>query len=401
MSSRYLVINVQNALVFILFSYALVVSLFIDAASRNYLVLFAALLGGLLFLPLKLSLHPQSFWAIKLFLIMVMQSFFVSGVSDLESVALTFVYALGYFAISGLLQHVQDKKDFIQNVMRKIIYAFAILSIVQMVASFIGLPIPNLILSKGLWSYNSFAFEPSHVGRVVGISMLCYLLLARLPTSLNGPEFAPRNDLKIWGAFLTTMFLSGSSLAAVAVLTVVVFSRSISWSAVICTLSILFWPVVFWIDFEPLQRMVVLISNLKSLDVDQILDAEQSGGIRIAAAIIYLEDASANDLGFWFGYGKDGLARFLQYRIAGLGDTVGAGFMPGFAIVYGTLITVVFVWIFALSQVNRTTVPLIAFWVIFFFSSAWNTQVFWYCLIVIQISYAASCEDAFSLKRAR
>ena len=149
-------------------------------------------------------------------------------------------------------------------------------------------------------------------------------------TSLNDSEVAHRTDQKVWVAFLATRLLSRSALAAVAVLIAFFFSRSIAWVAVIITLNILFWPIVSLVDFEPLQRASVLVSSIGSLDVDQVLRADHSGGIRIAAALIYLEDVSANEFGFWFGYGTEGLAQFLQYRIAGLGDTVAAGFMPVF-----------------------------------------------------------------------
>ena len=125
MTSRCLLLTAQNALVFILFSYTLVVSAFIGAESRNYLVLF----GGLLLFLFKFSLDRQILWAFSLLLIMTMQSLFVDGIEKLGSVALTCVYALGYFALSHLLQCIQHKKDCVQNMMRKILYTFAILSV--------------------------------------------------------------------------------------------------------------------------------------------------------------------------------------------------------------------------------------------------------------------------------
>jgi len=42
--------------------------------------------------------------------------------------------------------------------------------------------------------------------------------------------------------------------------------------------------------------------------------------------------------------------------------------------------------------------PLIAFWLIFFTSSALNTQVFWYALIIIKVAWAASRDFTHPVK---
>jgi hypothetical protein len=385
MTSNGFVLNSRHFLVFILGSYAVVVSLFLDAGLRNYQVLFAALVGGLLFFPLRLTLHRQAFSAFLVFSMMTMQSLFIGGAGQLGSVALTFVFALGYFAIAGLLGRVDDKRTFIMKVMRWIIYAFAMVSVIQLATSLTGLPVPNQLASKGIWSYNSLAYEPSHLGRIVGISMLCYLVLSRLP---GEPErLKVRRKLAI--AFFSTMILSGSSLAAIAILLVYGLSRSVFWLVLLATVSVLMWPMFLLIEFEPLQRSVLLASNLGSLDLDQVLAADHSGGLRVAPLLIYLTDFSVADAGFWFGYGAEGLKYFFQGRIPGIDeDAILAGFLPGFIIVYGAPLFALFIWVFVWRQANRTTLPLIVFWAIFMTNSAWNTQVFWYGLIVIYVAWA-------------
>ena len=385
-------------LVFILLSYAIVISLFVDAGLRNYLVLFAAMLGGLLFAVFGLTLQRQAFWVIVVFSIMGIRTLFEGGVRDLGSVALTFVYSIGYFAIAGLLERVQDKQMFVQNMMRFIIYAFAILSVIQMVTSFAGLPIPNVMATKGLWSYNSLAYEPSQLGRVVGVTMLCYLMIASLPVLAGYQSDTPQTLRKVLMAFVITMLLSGSSLAAVAIIVVFLLSRSLAWVIALVTLASLFWPMVIFIDYEPLKRASLLFSNLGSLNVDALAGADHSGALRIIPAVIYLNDLAPTELGFWFGYGNDGLTRFFLGRIPSLRETVTVGFVPGFFVIYGAISAALFIWAFALSLSNRTTAPLIGFWLIFISTTAWNIQVFWYGLIVIQMTYAASRENAERLR---
>lgn len=385
-----MILKPRDFLVFMILSYAVVVSGFIDAAQRNYLVLFAATLGGLLVIVLNLPLRLQAFLAFIMFLVMALRNIFLGGIGELGSVALTFVYASGYFAIGSLLERVHAKRAFVQSMIRKVIYAFAVVSAIQMVASLAGVPIPNLIESKGLWSYNSLAYEPSQLGRIVGISMLCYLMLERLPDSPAHSPDTRKTCARVMASFISTMILSGSALAAIAILFVFVLSRSPVWIAFIAAVSILVWPAILVIDLEPVNRAALLISNLGSLDLDQVLEADHSGGMRAAPLLVYLEDFAAAEFGFWFGYGSDGLPRFLLNRIPGLGDQIATGFVPGFSIVYGVITTLLFVWIFAFYHMSRTTWPLIVFWLMFFTSSAWNTQVFWYGLIVIQIAATAS-----------
>ena len=392
MRSRPIALNLRYLLVLILVSYAVVVSAFIDAGLRNYLVLFAAVLGGALLLRLRLPMQRQPLWAFVLFAVMAASGLAVGGMKDLGSVALTLIYSLGYFAVASLLEKVKDKRAFIKGVMRGIIYAYAAVSVGQMVASLAGLPVPNLIASKGLWSYNSLAFEPSQLGRVVGISMLCYLILDRFPALSEHPRETQKTRKKVIFCFLTTMLLSGSALAAIAIIAVFIFSRSFMSAFLIGIAVILFWPMVQLIDYDPLNRAAILISSLGDMNIDEMFRVESSGAVRIAPLLVYLESASLTDFRLWTGYGFDGLEHLFLGVFPGMGDIVSAGFVPGFSVVYGILITIIFINIFIIIRINNFTIPLIVFWIIFIATSSWNTQVFWYGLIVIHVTWAASRE---------
>jgi hypothetical protein len=398
MMKRTLYLSVNHLLVFILLSYAVTLSIFIDEGLRNYLVLFAAGLGGVMLLAFRIPLSRQFFLALLLFAAMALRSLWLDAGSNIASVALTFLYGLGLLAIVAMLDRVGDKRELIQSVLRWLIYAYAAVSVIQMVFSLSGLPVPNQIASKGLWSYNSLAFEPSQLGRVVGISMLCYLILVRLPVPPGVAAESPRSSLKVLIAFLVTMFLSGSTTAAVAIFAVYLFSRSIGWAVIIVVASFLVWPLLLVTDFDSIKRAVLLISSLRFLDVEQVLQAEHSGGLRVAPLLVYIRDSSMAEAGFWFGYGQNGLDRFFYGMIKGLGDKIAAGFLPGFTVVYGAILMAAFIWLFTIRQLNRTTAPLISFWLVFFVNSAWNTQVFWYGLIVIQVAWAVSRDNARRLR---
>lgn len=377
---------------FIFTSYAIVLSSFINIEYRNYLVLFAAMAGGSLFIFLRLPLQRQALWAFPLFTIMAIRSLISDGTNDLGSVGLTSIYALGCFAIVSLLTRIKNKRVFVKTIIRRIIYAFALVSTIQMVTYFFGLPIPNLIESKGLFSYNSLSFEPSQLGRIIGISMLCYLILDRIPSISENQQKLYKSKQKVIFAFLLTILLSGSATAIFAIPVVYLLSRSFFLGIFIGIFCIVIWPLLQMIEYDPVRRTVLLLSNFSSLNMNQILNADHSGGLRIAPMLVYLDSASPTEFGFWFGYGSDGLKRFFLGNIPGLGDSLAAGFLPGFIVVHGFMISAFFIYIFVIMKLNRTTVPIFLFWAIFFTNTAWNTQIFWYGLIIIQITWAVSRE---------
>ncbi|MDE0952781.1 MAG: hypothetical protein OSA45_16065 [Halioglobus sp.] len=396
--NRSLVLKSRHVLIFMFTSYAVVFSLFIDAEARNYLVLFSGTVGGLCLIATGLKVQRHIIFALLLISSMAVQALVIGNDRGLLSVGLTAVYACGYFAIAALFARIQDQRAFLQNMAGWLITAFAILSVIQMVASLASLPVPNLILSKGLWSYNSLSMEPSHVGRVIGMTMLTYLVLMREPFRLENIIYIPKKQLKILAAFLTTMLLSGSALAAFAIVMVFALSRSLIWVIIVAVSVFLLWPLLELTNFVQTNRVMLLLPSFLSLDLDAIIATDSSGGSRFVPAVIYLQESMPSEIGFWMGYGRDELARFFLGRIPGFGDTVAAGFVPGFFVVYGVILATLFFGVFVLRFLSQTTAPLIVFWLIFISSSAWNTQIFWYGLILVQMTWAASSQDQALLK---
>ena len=388
-----------NVLTFIIVAYAVVISLFVDDFMRNYLVIFAGIFGGAAILGFRLPITRQLRLWMVLLVLMAASTLRVDPIGQLASPALTAVYAAGYFAIGGLLERVPDKREYIQGLLLKIIVAFAIVSVLQMATSFVGLPILNKMSTKGLWSYNSLAMEPSQLGRVVGITMLGYLIAVRPTGRPDSLWSVLRRERIVFLAFFVTMILSGSALAMMAVAAVLLLSRSLAWGGFILVIAIFVWPIAQSIDYEPLQRAVSLMSSVDRLDVKTLAAADGSGASRIIPTLIYLQDANPGDPAFWFGYGVSGLEMFVSGRIPGFGDKIAAGFLPGYLIVYGAILAAAFFWIFIFRHTNNSTAPLILFWLFFISSSAFNTQVLWYGLIVIRIIYSLHRETVCHARR--
>ena len=386
---------------FVVLAYAIVLAPLIDAGLRNYLVLFAAALGGLCIIIYELPLQRQVWWVTGLALYMVASVSLAGNLGDLWSVGLTLLYITGYLAAGGLLSIARDKRQVVERVLRWVIYAFAAISVLQMLTSLVGLPVPNLIQSKGLWSYNSLAMEPSQVGRVVGITFLAFLIVRARPDEPEPVKSLLTTNRWPWCAFLATMLLSGSALAFAAIIAALVLSRSFGVAVVWSLSALALVPIMIAVDFAPLQRSLLLLTNFSFANPYAMMEVEGSGASRILPALIYLGEASVGDVGFWLGYGSEGISRFFLARIPGFGDIVAAGFLPGFAVIYGVVGFSLFMWTFLFRFIGRETLPIIIFWLVFFSTSAVNTQVIWYGLILIWAVHLvrAGADDARTFSR--
>ncbi len=381
-------ISTKTLFLFIVVSYAIVLAPFLDAGLRNYLVLAAAFVGFVSLFVFGGQGARSLLWTVVLISYMSLVALFTSPTRELASVALTLLYAMGYLAAASFATRPWFDAEFAAKLLGRIVIAFAIVSVIQFVASFSGLPVPNVISSRGVWNYNSLAIEPSHLGRGIGITMLAYLILVRRMPVSGRPYAISGAHAWVLVAFFTTMLLSGSALATLAIPMVFLFGWKPRWVVPLVLIGFLFWPLLLALDYQPLQRALLLLTNLDTLDTAKLVEADASGAARVTPMLVYILEADLGDLGFWFGYGSAGSARFFIERISGIADFGGSvGFFPGFMATYGVAGFLLFLWTFAIRLWNSATLPVFAFWFLFFSSVAWNTQLLWYGLIVLNIVY--------------
>ena len=126
----------RQTAVFILFSYGVTLSFFIDEGNRNYLVLLAAGLGGLMFLTFRLVLERQFLLAMILFAVMALRSLYLDGVVTPFGGA-DLLYALGLLAIVALLEQSQEEDADSESTALADL-CLAILSVIQMMFSLQG-----------------------------------------------------------------------------------------------------------------------------------------------------------------------------------------------------------------------------------------------------------------------
>lgn len=391
----------NTVLLTVLFVYATALSPFLDDAFRNKLVIAVSILA-FPFLFLRQSRAGRDILLVALAMLYPLLITLLTGtMRDVQTLSYTALFATGYLAVAGALKNRHVTLEGVEAFLATLIKLYAVVSVAQLVASMTGLPVPNQLATKGLWSYNSLATEPSYVARVVSLTMLAYLIIGRTRARPEGLIAMIRSRKWVFLAFGVSVFLSGSALALVAAPVAILLSLSTAWTIPISVSLMVFWPTLFLIDSEPLQRLLVFFGALPSMDLSELTQADSSGAIRVAPLLIYGDQLDIGSLGFWFGEGISSLTRYFEGRIPGLENGIMVGFIPGYTVAFGVLGTSLFLWVFVIRFFNASTAPAIIMLGIFYTLVGWNTQVFWYGLMILRVVYHASKVRSWPRKSRR
>ena len=372
----------------LIFVFATALAIFIGSDQRNYLVIAFAALS----LPLVVFLRRKLGQELILVLVALLPQFLVvvaTGESGyMTTIMYTTLLSMAYLALAEGLRSGYVNREAMLTLLKRLIFAYAVVSVLQMSASLVGLPIPNLILSKGGWNYNSLAVEPSHAGRALALSMLTYFILSRTTTDKTGlRDFLLQHKLVVV-AFLTSVGLTGSVTAILAAPAAIILTLSSAWRFVLAGLLLLSWPALQAVDLPALQRGSAFLSALPTMDIAALTEADSSGALRVIPMLLFLQKADPTTMEFWLGGGLGSIASYVQGELPGLGEeVVAAGFIPGYVIAFGVIGTLLFLWVFLFRFLSQATLPVVLLWSVLFATSAWNTQLFWYGLMLIRVTY--------------
>lgn len=369
----------------LLVTFGTAISLFVLGDQRNVLVILVAALSLpciiILRLPLERDFGPSA--AAIAYLIVVELAH--GGAANFTSLGYTGMFALSYIAFAGTLEGGFIDRERLIELLRQLIFAFAAVSVAQMICSLAGLPILNGMLSKGAWSYNSLAVEPSHAARALSFTLLAYLILARR----GGPALSLRDlwrrEKWVLVAFAVTQVLTGSSLAAALLPLTIVLALQLRWLMACCGLLVVAWPFLQSVEVESVRRLVGFLTALPTLDIMALVQADQSGAVRVMPLLLFLQSASLDNPTVWFGGGYQVVNQYIQGNLVGAGeDAAMAGFIPGYIMITGITGTALFLRAYMFRFASMETLPLLLLWIPALASSAWNSQIFWYSLLLLR-----------------
>lgn len=353
---------------------------------RNVLVIALAALALPLIVTLRLPIGRDFQWPSVAMLYLVVVMFWNGNTQHFSSVGYTGMFVLSYIAFCGALSVRAVTREQVRHLLRRLIQAYALVSVVQLFFSLGGLPVPNQILSKGMWSYNSLGVEPSHAARALGVTLLTYLILSRH----NG---APTDFRQLWREekwtilpFAISIILTGSTLGIAILPLTLLLSLRLRWMAIGAAGLWLFWKALQSVELDAVRRLVDFMTALPSMDIGVLAEAEQSGAVRVMPLLIFIERASLDDPSVWFGGGYDAVAYYVRGALIGVSaDAAMAGFVPGYIMICGLIGTALFCHAFLGRFLSLQTLPLILLWFLIFGNAAWNSQLFWYGLMLIRM----------------
>jgi hypothetical protein len=381
-----LVIKSDLVVIIVLTVFATALAPFIDEVQRNFLVIGVSSLMPLFLFAFGLPPKRDLIWIGAVILYIISLSILLGTTSDISSIAYTMLFILSYsFTVSCLTKgRITDKK--IMLFLRRLILGFGAISVVQFLAESGGFPVPNEILSKGLWSHNSLAVEPSHLARVLCVSIVVYLVLRRTSQiKVISPLTLLFQERAVVGAFLTSILLSGSTLAAMAAPLALTLVFKLRWTMILMGFGVLLMPVAQGLEIATLQRGFAFVAAVPTIDIETLINADHSGSVRLMPALVYFNEIDPSSLEFWFGSGLSEISHFLAGKLPGVPEDFESGFFPGFSIAFGMVGFVLMIVAFVLRFLHPKTLAFILFWISLFFASPSNSQLFWYGLMMIRV----------------
>ena len=303
-----------------------------------------------------------------------------------STVMYSLMFAFTYLAYKQLLYLKTFTAKNYMMLLKYLIYAYFAVLLIQQFCVLTGLPIFNLSNYDPAtpWKLNSLAAEPSHSARIVALLMYCYITMKELITNkkynfrLNFKE-----DRWVWIAFLWTMLTMGSGTAFLFIF--IIFSKFISIQNLLYVL-ILLGVILLSIDLfgsNSFDRIYKLLMAVITLDPKEMLQADNSGALRIVPMIIVANMVNFTTLNGWFGHGIDTTALFLSDNIPSLpeGSTGGAMFQLWYE--YGFLIFILFVIFSFLAVYRKKDYISIIFWFLLIFLYGVNSQIVWLTIILL------------------
>ena len=278
------------------------------------------------------------------------------------------------------------------NLLKYIIYAYAIVQTVQSVCVNVGLPAFNYygVVENGIYRYNALSNEPSHTSRICLILIVAYMYLWQIQNNTRYKIIRVlKEDKWLWLSYVYTLVMSTSAMAFLVLpFTFFFFIKARALAIYIPVFILVCFLAVIYIDIPSFVRIKELIPILFTFDTDMIALVDNSGSARINPIIYYFEDFDVSSAKFWFGFGRGYSEPMLIERVMGHPtDWVkgAGGVFPVYFYDFGLLAGLsflLFLFHFCFSKNNKM---FIFIWILFISSGSFNCYYQW---LFICLSYS-------------
>jgi len=370
----------------IIIVFATAPSFVLGAGNRNLLLI------GLMFISPFLILKFMRFFKEDIWLYLFMLSIVIFPLIfhpeslRWSTIFYSWLFAMTFMAYKSLLYLDEFKPESYLKLMKYLIYAYAIVLLIQQFCVLTGLPIFNVsnYEPSNPWKLNSLSDEPSHSARIVPLLMYCYIVIKEI---LLKRKYNFKLDFKedkwVWISFLWVTLTMQSATAFIFLF--IIFSKFLSLKNTIYLLLILLISI-FLIDLvgiHSFERTYKVLLATITLNPYKILEVDHSAALRIVPIIFLAKMINITTINGLFGHGIDYVASFLYKVIPGIPKGVSGGGLFQLWIEYGFISFLLFV-IFSIKTVYRKGDYLtLVFWFLLVFMYGVNSQIVWLTIILL------------------
>jgi len=296
------------------------------------------------------------------------------------------MFCLTFLAYKRLLLKGFFSVQLYLHFLKKIIFAFAIVLLIQQLSVLIGLPIFNERNYRLItpWKLNSLAAEPSHFARILGLLMYCYISISEIKNNSNyNFKTLFKQDKKIWSGRWWSMLTMGSGTAILFLSIIFLKISKIKSIIPIILFGLVLSTILNYFESSALGRISKIFSVIFSLDTNAIIEADHSASIRIVPVIILSQMVGVSTTNDWFGHGIDYVSSFLSNLIPGVPEGISGGGMFQLWLEYGFVVFILFMIIIIQAGYNRKDLFSLLFLFLLVFLYGVNSQMVWLCLALL------------------
>lgn len=379
--------------------YLIVISLSVSPAfatdpidNRNYFLIACMFIGPVIilfsnrFIP-KIDIPVATI----IILMFILQYLFNRGTVRWSSMFFSCMFYIYFLAAVRVFIRSSMKIEMLLTLIKRLIYAYAIVLLIQQFCVLTGLPVFNQMWSFGEhnpWKLNSLSAEPSHTARYLGILMYAFL---KIQDTLKGRQLSFKRSLKInrkvWLAFLWVMITMMSGTAMI--ILILVMSKYLKKKNVILftMLLLIIFPIGMSSEFVPLKRSTTFLGAVATGDTKEMIKADHSASIRVVPFVLCVQRINPEEIYGWVGNGTGSTSEWMYKYVPAVPYGWSGGAIANYVLEYGLILGAIFIWFsFTCCYDKKFKIPTVGIWVMCVIMIGVNTQIGWLCILMLYIS---------------
>lgn len=280
-------------------------------AGISYFKLAVSALCPFIFIFYTPKITKALFWCVIYYCLVVFAAIMHPTTLRWSTVLFLLSFLITYITFYNLI--IAEKAfnyNFFLQLVKNFLLAYFITLLIQQLFIIVGIKTFTLInlvqvLDRGIGA-NSLSYEPSTSARILTLLFLAMLRMYELKygRSLSIQEIYQEAKWPTIG-FLWCMLTMGSGTAFIALGILSLYFIRRQYAFIIIPLLIVFYILIPYIEFEPLQRAYKTFNAFLTLDTDIVRKADGSAAARVVPLVNTITSLDLMKWETWFGHGVD------------------------------------------------------------------------------------------------